>query len=268
MVPVGDAPAVGLIAAQLRRAGLEHLVVNVHHRSGDVRAWAEREAVLVSEEPELLGTAGGLEHAASLLGPGDVLVWNGDILADLDARGLVATHESSGAVATLAVVRRAAGEGNVGIAADGHVVRLRREVFGDESAGADFIGVHVLGGGLRTMLPANGCLVGDVYIPALRSGARVATHAVESSFVDVGSLAQYVAANRAWLAARGEASWVAQDAVVTGRVDGSVIGAGARVEADAIRCVVWPGAHVSNRVEDAVVTPQGVVLVAPDVSAA
>ena len=268
MVPVGDAPAVGHIAAQLRRAGLEHLVVNVHHRSADVRAWAEREAVLVSEEDELLGTAGGVAHAATLLGPGDVLVWNGDILADLDVGALVAKHASLASEATLAVVPRAPGEGTVGLAADGQVVRLRREVFGDEHAGADFIGVHVLGGNLRTRLPTRGCLVGDVYIPALRRGARLASHTVERSFVDVGSHAAYVAANRAWLAARGEPSWVASDAVVTARVDGSVIGAGARIDADAIRCVVWPGAHVSDRIEDAIVTPHGVVRVASGISAA
>ena len=262
MVPIGAAPAVAHIAARLRSAGFERLTVNVHHRPEDLRAWAEREGVAVSEEHELLGTAGGVEKAGPLLGAGDVLVWNGDILADLDVPALVATHEASRAEATLAIVPRAPGEGNVGLAADGRVVRLRREAFAEESAGADFIGVHVVGAGLRAGLPERGCLVGDVYIPALRRGARLGTYVVQTSFVDIGSLAQYVAANRAWLAARGEPSWVADDAVVLARVDGSVIGAGARVEADAIRCVVWPGARVSDRVEDAIVAPQGVVRVA------
>lgn len=263
MVPVGDAPAVGHIAAQLRRAGLERLALNVFHRAEDLRAWAEREGVAISEEAELLGTAGGVERAGALLGDGDVLVWNGDILADLDARSLIATHEGSGAEATLAIVPRQAGEGNVGLDTDGRVVRLRRESFGEERLGGDFIGVHVLGAALRIELPPRGCLVGDVYIPALRRGARLMVHTVTSTFVDVGSLAQYAAANRAWLAARGVSSWVGPNAVVRARVDGSVVGAGARIEADAIRCVVWPGTHVSDRVEDAVVTPHGVVGVTP-----
>ncbi len=267
MVPIGDAPAVGHIAAQLRRAGVERLVVNVHHRPAELRAWAEREGVLVSEEPDLLGTAGGVTHAEALLGLGDVLVWNGDILADLDVRALFDAHPSARGIernaATLAVVPRASGEGNVGLSADGRIVRLRRESFGIETSSADFIGVHVLGAELRSNLPRRGCLVGDVYIPALRSGARLAAHVVGGSFVDVGSIAQYVEANRAWLAARGEGAWIAPGAVVAGRVDGSVIGAGAHVEADAIRCVVWPGTRVSDRVEDAVVTPHGVVRVAP-----
>ncbi|MBX3225067.1 MAG: NTP transferase domain-containing protein [Labilithrix sp.] len=259
MVPIGDAPAVGHIAARVRAAGFDRVVVNVHHRPSDLRRWAADAGAAISEEAELLGTAGGVARAAALLGDGDVLVWNGDILSDLDPGALASAHASSGAAATLAVVARAAGEGNVGLGEDGRIVRLRREAFGDERAGADFIGVHVLGADLRSGLPARGCLVGDVYIPALRAGARLAAHVVTTPFVDVGSLDAYVAANRAWLAARGASSWIAEGAHVSASVEGSIVGAGARVEADALRCIVWPGARVADRVSDAIVTPHGVV---------
>lgn len=259
MVPIGDAPAVSHIAARLRAAGIERLVVNVHHRPDDVRSWARREGAEISDERELLGTAGGVQRAAALLGVGDVLVWNGDILTDLDAAALLAAHERTHAEATLAIVARGVNEGNVGLDKDGRVVRLRKETGGEEVRGADFIGVHVLGRSLRTKIPERGCLVGDVYIPALRAGAHLASHVVTSAFVDVGSVAAYVAANRAWLAARGDRSWKAPTAAVSARIDGSIVGADARVEADAIRCIVWPGAHVREPVEDAIVTPYGVV---------
>jgi mannose-1-phosphate guanylyltransferase len=261
MVPIGDRPAVGHIAARLRSAGRGRLIVNVHHRPDDLRAWAQQEGASVSEERELLGTAGGVERAAPLLGDGDVLVWNGDILADLDVSALVAAHEARAAAATLAVVARPPGEGNVGLAADGRIVRLRAERFGPEVRGADFIGVHVVGASLRPALPLKGCLVGDVYIPALRDGAHLAAHLVTTSFADVGSLGAYVAANRGWLAARGETSWAGPDAVVSASIAGSIIGARARVEADALRCIVWPGAHVREHIEDAIVTPFGIVRV-------
>lgn len=259
MVPIGDAPAVGHIATRLRHAGFERLVVNVHHRPLDLRSWTSAVGVAISEEAELLGTAGGVERAGSLLGEGDVLVWNGDILSDLDPAALIATHDAGGAAATLAVVPRAAGEGNVGVDERGRVVRLRKEAFGREVAGADFIGVHVVGATLRAKLPQRGCLVGDVYIPALREGGSLATHVITTSFVDVGSIAQYVAANREWLAGRRE--WIAPDAHVSADVAGSIVGAGARVEADAIRCIVWPGTHVRDRAIDAIVTPHGRVAI-------
>lgn len=255
MVPVGDEPAVAHVVRRVRLAA-SRLVVNVHHRPDDVRAWAEPEGIAVSHEPDLLGTAGGVAGARGLLGDGDVLVWNGDILTELDPRVLFAVHAHD---ATLAVKRRGAGEGNVGIAADGSIVRLRKESIGDsgrEASGGDFLGIHVVGAALREHLPTKGCLVGDVYLPALRRGARLDACFVDVPFVDVGTIAQYLAANAAWLAARDLASWAHPSAEVDANVDitGSVIGAGAIVSAPVARCVVWPEARVSAPMVDAVVT--------------
>lgn len=261
MVPIGDAPLVSHIAAHLRAAGIGRLVVNVHHRPGDLRAWASAAGALVSEEDDLLGTAGGLAQAGVALGRGDVLVWNGDIVSDLDVVALGRAHAARRADATLAAVARRRGEGSVGVDAGGRVVRLRGERFGDEATGADFMGVHVVGERLRSELPERGCLVGDVYIPALRAGAALAVHLAASAFLDVGSVASYARANGHWLKERALRTWVGPGATVSARTDGSVVGAGARVEADAIDCVVWPGAAVLAPVRGAVVSRHGTVTV-------
>ena len=261
MVPVGDRPAIAHVASRVRLAA-DRVVVNVHHRAADVAAWARAEGAAISEERDLLGTAGGVAHAAGLLGErdGDVLVWNADILSPFDPRRLVAAHRDRDA-ATLAVRARAAGEGNVGLDDSGRIVRLRGETFGDEreTRGGEFLGIHVLGPTLRAACPAVGCLVADVYLSALRGGEQLAAFVTDAPFVDVGTIAQYLAANRAWLAERALRSWAAPDAHVVAAIDGSVVGADARVEAPALRCVVWPGARVTAPVEDAVVTPSGVV---------
>jgi len=285
MVPIGDRPALAHVIERVRLAAPNRVVVNVHHRPEDVRTWADEQGIRVSDERELLGTAGGLEGARELLGDGDVLVWNGDILSELDPRELFAAHEGveGGAAAgvagglaaraasgdgvaaraavgaTLAVVARPAGEGNVGISAEGAIVRLRGERFGEEAQGGAFVGIHVVGAALRRRLPARGCLVGDVYLPALRRGERLRAHVVATPFVDVGSLAEYLAANRTWLAARGVASWAAPTAEVHASIEGSVVGADARVLAPAVRSVIWPGAVVERPVTAAVVTTAGIV---------
>ena len=256
MVPVGDAPAVAHVAQRVRMAldADARLVVNVHHRPQDLAAWAKAEQILVSHEVELLGTAGGIERAAALLGAGDVLVWNGDILSELDPRALHASHARSGAGATLAVLARPASQGNVGLADDGRIVRLRQESFGRETRAGDFLGIHLLGEGLRAHLPAKGCLVGDVYLPALRRGETLRAHETSASFVDIGSVAQYLAANAAWLAARGVASWAHPTALVNASIAGSVVGADAVIDAPTLDSVVWPGAYVQSACRGAVVT--------------
>jgi len=260
MVPVGDRPAVAHVIASVRLAVASRIVVNVHHRPGDLREWAESEQIAVSEERELLGTAGGVARAAKLLGEGDVLVWNGDILSELDPRELIAAHSERGARdarvrATLAVHARPSGEGNVGFDEEGRIVRLRAERVGIETHGGDFLGIHVLTGELRTMLPAAGCLVGDLYLPALRRGERLAAYTTTARFTDIGSLAQYLAANAAWLASRKLTSWAHPTAVVSAPIEGSVIGAGSTITAPTLHSVVWPHTTVHSACTHAVVTP-------------
>ncbi len=256
MMPVGDAPAVAHVARRVRLvlASDARLAVNVHHRPEDLAAWAAAERILVSYETELLGTAGGVARAATLLGAGDVLVWNGDILSELDPRALLAAHVAGGAAATLAVFPRPANEGNVGLADDGRIVRLRQESFGRETRGGDFLGIHLLGEPLRALLPAQGCLVGDVYLPALRRDETLWAHETSEGFVDIGSVAQYLAANAAWLAARGVASWAHPTAQVHASIAGSVVGEGAIIDAPALNSVVWPGARVQSACTASVVT--------------
>jgi mannose-1-phosphate guanylyltransferase len=257
MVPVGDRPALAHVIARVRLAVASRIVVNVHHRPGDLRAWAEAEQLAISEERELLGTAGGVERAAKLLGGGDVLVWNGDILSDLDPRDLVTahtSHEAGNMRATLAVHERPSGEGNVGFDEAGRIVRLRAERVGIETRGGDFLGIHVLTDELRATLPVEGCLVTDVYLPALRRGERLGAYVTTAPFTDIGSVPQYLAANAAWLASRDLVSWAHPTAKVDAPIDGSVIGAGATVNAPALRSVVWGGASVQSACTCAVVT--------------
>jgi mannose-1-phosphate guanylyltransferase len=242
--------------------------VNAHYRAPDLVAFAgARAGVSISDEAELLGTAGGVEHAAALLGDGAVLVHNGDILVDLDIAALLAAHAaaSQGILATLAVrVVGGVGASNVGLDAAGEIVRLRRETVREgEVAGAEFCAVHVLGAELRRTLPKSGCLVGDVYLPALRKGARLAAFRFEGAFEDIGSLASYPDANRAWLQQTRRTSWRDPSSTVAAGVtlDASIVGANAVVEGSGpvVRTVIWPGARVTAPLRDSIVTPHGTV---------
>jgi mannose-1-phosphate guanylyltransferase len=260
LVPVGDRPMLSHVIDRARAAGCAPIVVNAHHHAEAVaRACAELGALVSREDEHLLGTAGGLALARPLLGEGDVLVHNGDVLASASLDDLLDAHRDRASAATLLVVPRPAGEGNVGFDDDGKIVRLRTETFAaGESSGGDFTGIHVVSD--RIELPARGCLVGDVYMPRLRGKfADLYVHSA-SEFVDVGSPAGYLAANLAWLASHDLDSFIGDEVVIDSRVtvDQCIIGAGAHVEGDGVlaRCVVWPGAIVIAPLSDAVVTPR------------
>ncbi len=271
LVPVGDRPALAHVLGRLRAAGVPRLVVNAHHRADSVSEFvgAGFPDVVVSREEELLGTAGGVALAAGELGPGGVLVWNADILADVDPVAVVAAHRAASggraADATLVVQPRPRGEGSVGLDRTGRVVRLRQERVAEEASGGEFLGIHVLGEGLRARLPPRGCLVGDVYIPAMMGGADLRTLIHPSSFFDVGTLRAYLDANLSWLAGRGLASWVGPTARVAAgtALHGTVVGEGASVTGVGTleRCVVWPGAVARAPLADAIVAGEQVVRV-------
>jgi mannose-1-phosphate guanylyltransferase len=260
LVPIGDRPMLAHVVERVRAAGCAPVVANAFHHGEALARFCEEQRVAVSAEDDLLGTAGGIARAGSLLGGGDVLVHNGDVLVSASLEGLLAAHAERSAGATLVVVPRKAGEGNVGFDASGAVVRLRTETFAEgESSGGEFTGVHVVGARVRDGLPERGCIVGDVYMPRLRGKIADLYVYPASDFVDVGSPAGYLGANLAWLAARDLDSLLGDDVTLAPHVtlDTCIVGDGATIEGEGVlaRCVVWPNATVTAPLSDSIVTP-------------
>jgi NDP-sugar pyrophosphorylase family protein len=263
LVPVGDRTVLEHVAARLAEAGWSRLVVNAHSfadQMEEICASLPLPTEVVIEETRPRGTAGGVAGARAALGGGDVLVHNADMLVELDLGALVVAHTSFAALATLAVQGGLPpNEGNVGVDAEGRIVRLRDRSFGREQAGALFGGVQILSS--EVSLPNEGCLVGDVYIPLLERGLALAAAPVVGRFFDIGSPAAYLEANLAWLA--GRQSYLGHDAVISPRVSvvSSVVGRGARVDGAGPleRVVVWPGVRARAPLADAIVTRWRVV---------
>ena len=172
---LGDRPQIDHVLAALGRAGFERAVVNTHHlHEAFDDAWAARQSLPVDRvfEPSILGTAGGLHNARVLLGEGEVLLTNADIVADVDLGALADAHRRGGAEATVVVVAQKPGRpSTIALDAAGRVTRLRKETFGESVLEGDYAGIAILGDALRARLPAEGCLVGDVLLPWLREGA-------------------------------------------------------------------------------------------------
>ena len=109
LVAVRGRPLLDVWLDGLREAGVDEVLVNVHHMADRVRAHlaAHRGAprVRVSHEPTLLGSAGTLVANRDFVGSDEVfLAVNGDDLTDFDVRELVSALERApGAEAAIAV---------------------------------------------------------------------------------------------------------------------------------------------------------------------
>jgi mannose-1-phosphate guanylyltransferase len=104
MVPVLDRPVMAHIVDLLDRHGYEQVIANLHYFPETIRDYFG-DRLIYREEPELLGTAGGVRNCADFLDDGTFLIISGDALTDIDLGAFVARHKAAGGIGTLAVKR-------------------------------------------------------------------------------------------------------------------------------------------------------------------
>jgi mannose-1-phosphate guanylyltransferase len=266
LVPIGETALLERSLLTLREAGADGLVVNVHHHANRIEELLTTlpMPVEVSREERILGTAGGIAQARRFVREGPLVIVNGDIVGDLPIAPLI---EQADEGLVLAVTERPLGQGTVGLGMRGQVVRLRGETFGQEVASGDYMGVAVLGPKCLNSLPKEGCLVGDWALPELRRGGRIGAVVVSTSFEDVGTSGDYLAANLRWLRTRVEdptGSFIADGASVGAGVElvSSIVGKGAHVHGRGViqNALILPGAEAHAPLRDVIVTPRGVVI--------
>ena len=117
LIEVGGQPLIDHALALARAAGTPRIVVNTHAHPGPMHAHLARVApdALISHEPELLETGGGLKRALPLLGAGPVLTLNADMVwTGPNPLVALATAWRPGDGALLALVPRAAAVGHAG----------------------------------------------------------------------------------------------------------------------------------------------------------
>jgi mannose-1-phosphate guanylyltransferase len=205
--PVAGLPLVQYALARLRAAGARRAVVNAHHLAGAMESVARRAAaaagipVDVSAEPVIAGTGGALREARRLLGRAELVVlWNGDVLFDVDLTGVVASHRASGALSTMVLAPMPPGARFATVDVDAGMAVRRIAGHGPGGEGLvplHFTGVHVLSAALLDHVPAEpfACDVNrHVYPPLLASG-RVRAVVAAGYWNDLGTPARYLQAN-------------------------------------------------------------------------
>ena len=101
LLPLLGFPMVQYAITKLRQSGHERIIVNAHHLWEYVAEWSESEGLgLQVELPEILGTGGGLRAARKQLAE-KFLVWNGDIVSDIDPNVLLQACPLDGAAMAL-----------------------------------------------------------------------------------------------------------------------------------------------------------------------
>lgn len=111
LVPVGGKPLLYHVVSKLKTAGIDRIVINVHHFPDSVIGYVQEQEnfgidVRFSDERDLLlDTGGGILHARNLLEGSPFLVHNVDIISNLDI-GWFISQAPEDALASLVVSER------------------------------------------------------------------------------------------------------------------------------------------------------------------
>jgi NDP-sugar pyrophosphorylase family protein len=109
LMPIGDMPILEVLLHQIKRAGVDEVILTVGHMAELLRAFFQNgerlgTPIRYSYEDKPLGTAGPLKRVEGL--DDTFLVMNGDVLSTLDFADLLDFHRRSQAVVTIAMYNR------------------------------------------------------------------------------------------------------------------------------------------------------------------
>jgi mannose-1-phosphate guanylyltransferase len=278
LAPVANRPVMEHILALLERQGFGEVIANLSHLGEQIRerfgdGSAHGLELSYSEEPELLGTAGGVRNVFEFLtgGEGDsFLVISGDALTDIDLTSMRAFHESHGGIGTLAV-KKVSDTREYGVVIHGSDGRIQgfQEKPDPAEALSDLgnCGIYMFRREIFDHFPESEFVdwAMDVFPALLESDTSFYIHEIDAYWNDIGSLDEYRQGNFDALAGLVDVEPAGDfledggggDAEVTGPVlvgRGGEIGAGAWVHGPTVigeDARVGPGA----RLREAIVLP-------------
>src|SRR5687767_2410290 len=255
IVPICNRPFLLYQIDTLRRAGITDITLSLSYQPnkieqllGDGSDFGVRLSYTVEEQP--MGTAGAYKFAEDLIREPTV-VFNGDIVTDLDLEAVIREHNARGAAATivLAPVENPSAYGLVETAEDGRVLRFLEKPKADEiKSNTINAGTYVLDPRVLDYIPAgeNYSFEYGLFPDLLRRGEKFYAHVPrDTCWIDIGTPARYLQVHHDLLAGRVRNIETGKrlgdfDSATAAEIDSlSMIASG---------CVVKPGAQIINSV--------------------
>ncbi|HEX8473603.1 MAG TPA: NDP-sugar synthase [Pyrinomonadaceae bacterium] len=273
----------------LRRAGIKNITLSLSYQPQKIEQQLGHGAdydvnIQYTVEPQPMGTAGAYKFAEGFIREPTV-VFNGDILTDLDLKAVIRQHNERKAAATivLAPVENPSAYGLVETESDGRIHRFLEKPKPDEiSVNTINAGTYVLEPHILDFIPAgeNYSFEYGLFPDLLKRGEAFFAHVPERAYwIDIGTPARYLQVHHDLLSGlvkninleklRGNfdsataaeidnTSMIADDCTIKpgAQIVNSVLGQGCYVEEKARveNSVVWShtrigaGAHVSNAI--------------------
>ena len=112
LIKIKDKTLLELQINKLKSEGFDQIIINIHHFANEIKDYLKSNnffssSIEISDESEkLLETGGGLKKASHFSNGKPFLVYNVDILSNINLNKLMKFHMASGSIVTLAVQDR------------------------------------------------------------------------------------------------------------------------------------------------------------------
>jgi NDP-sugar pyrophosphorylase family protein len=204
LVPILGRPFLDYQLASIRAVGMRRVVFNLHYmpdairrRYGDGSDWGMGFRYSVEEHP--MGTAGAVKMGEEYFGDDELVVFNGDVLTDIDVSDVIEFHRSRKARVTITLVRvdDSTAYGLVFTDDDGRVERFLEKP-SREQATVDTInaGLYVLNRDVMDDIPPKTHYTFErgLYPELLKRGDAVYGYIHEGYWLDIGTPGKYLKA--------------------------------------------------------------------------
>lgn len=201
MVPIMNKPLLERSMANLRRYGINEIVISTCYKSkyiedyfGDGSGFGLKIEYVSEDVP--LGTGGAIKKAGRLF-RNTFLVFNADILCNMDFAELIKFHKSKSAAVTIAVkgVDNPSAYGVVEYDKNGYAVSFTEKPAADQIKSHDInAGVYVIEPEALNAIPDDRpvSVERDTFPALLRSGSKIAVYKGCSYWMDIGTPEKYL----------------------------------------------------------------------------
>lgn len=191
LLPMDGHPLIAYDLGLLQRAGICDVVINLHYLGEQIRNYCQDGAqwgmrIRYSEEPEILGSGGGLKKAATLMSGKTFVAINADTLMDIDINAAIKSFNPAHA-GLMALVSVASDEnyGRVAIDPKNHLAGFR-------TGNHTFAGVQIVTPTLIAQLPnGESSVIEAGYKPLIAQGAVFDTYLHTGYWNDIGTIERY-----------------------------------------------------------------------------
>lgn len=213
LVNLAGKPLIQHAVEYLKRFGITDITINVFHFADQVISfleanhWFEVEIHISDERDQLLDTGGGLKKAGVFLkGKEPILIYNVDVISNLDLNSLLKYHLEQNALATLAVRSRQTSrylmiDQNQQLVGWKNFVTGETRICHDESfahaRALAFCGIHIIQPELLDMITEEGKFpIIDLYLRLAKSNRIKAFVDQSDLWIDLGKPEQLLAAEK------------------------------------------------------------------------